>query len=139
MAYEADLFRQHGGSCLVDQTSIGLGRDPIALRRVSRSSGVHIVMGTGYYTSPYHPPDIASMSEDDVRDRIVYDCEVGVAGGVKAGIIGEVGSRWPMHPDEEKVLRACARGLSRHRCGALHTRRQSPGNHRTDLQRPSDR
>ena len=66
-------------------------------------------MGTGYYTSPYHPPDITSMPEDDVRDRIVYDCEVGVAGGVKAGIIGEVRSRWPMHPDEEKVLRACAR------------------------------
>ena len=109
VAYEADLFKQYGGSCLVDQTSIGLGRDPIALQRVSRSSGVHVVMGTGYYINDYHPPDIATMSEDEVKDRIVYDCEVGVAGGVKAGLIGEVGSRWPMHADEEKVLRACAR------------------------------
>jgi phosphotriesterase-related protein len=108
VAYEADLYRQFGGSCIVDQTSTDLGRDPIALQRVSRSSGVHVVMGSGYYVNEYHPPEIADMTEDDVKDRIVWDCEVGVA-GVKAGIIGEVGSRLPIHPDEEKVLRACSR------------------------------
>ena len=107
--YEAELYKQYGGSCIVDQTPIGLGRDPIALQRVSRASGVHIVMGTGYYVNEYHPPDIPDLSEDEVKERIVHDCTVGIAGGVKAGIIGEVGSRWPMHPDEEKVLRACAR------------------------------
>ena len=42
-------------------------------------------------------------------DLMVGDIEVGVAGGVKAGIIGEVGMDHPMHPNEEKVLRASAK------------------------------
>ena len=32
-----------------------------------------------------------------------------MAGGVKSGIIGEVGMDHPMHPNEEKVLRASAK------------------------------
>ena len=44
--YEANLFKRHGGGCLVDQTSIGIGRDPKGLQQVSRVTGVHIVMAT---------------------------------------------------------------------------------------------
>ena len=36
--YEANLFKRHGGGCLVDQTSIGLGRDPKGLQQVSRAT-----------------------------------------------------------------------------------------------------
>ena len=56
--YEANLFKRHGGGCLVDQTSIGIGRDPRGLQQVSRATGVHIVMATSYYTQEYHPAEI---------------------------------------------------------------------------------
>ena len=107
--YEANLFKQHGGGCLVDQTSIGLARDPRGLQQVSRATGVHIVMATSYYTNEYHPAEVAELDIGGVEQRIMRDLEEGVAGGVQAGIIGEVGLCTRMHPDEEKVLRASAR------------------------------
>ena len=108
--YEANLFKRHGGGCLVDQTSIGLARDPRGLQQVSRATGVHIVMATSYYTFEYHPAEIEEMDIGGVQDRIVRDIEIGVGGdGVQDGIIGEVGLSTNMHPREEKVLRASAR------------------------------
>src|SRR6185437_1621112 len=46
---ELGHFRAAGGRSLVDCTVRGLRPDPSALARVSRASGVHIVLGTGYY------------------------------------------------------------------------------------------
>ena len=107
--FEANLFKRHGGGCLVDQTSIGIGRDPRGLQQVSRATGVHIVMATSYYTVEYHPTEVASLDIDALEQRILRDLDQGVAGGVQAGIIGEVGLTTTMHPDEEKVLRASVR------------------------------
>ncbi len=106
--HEAELFKRHGGGCIVDQTSIGLARDPVGLQQVSRASGIHIVMCTSYYTHEYHPAEVDTMDVGQLRDRIMRDLEVGVAGGIKAGIIGEVGLSFPLHPNEEKILRASA-------------------------------
>jgi len=107
--YEANLFKRHGGSCLVDQTSIGLGRDPKGLQQVARATGVHIVMATSYYTHEYHPAEVAALSVEALEQRILRDLDQGIADGVQAGIIGEVGLGTRIHPDEEKVLRASAR------------------------------
>ncbi len=107
--FEANLFKRHGGGCLVDQTSIGLGRDPRGLQQVSRATGVHIVMATSYYTHEYHPAEVADLDIQALEQRILRDLDQGVAGGVQAGIIGEVGLGTHIHADEEKVLRASAR------------------------------
>ena len=107
--YEANLFKRHGGGCLVDQTSIGIGRDPKGLQQISRVTGVHIVMATSYYTQEYHPAEVATLDIAEVEQRILRDLDRGVAGGVQAGIIGEVGLKADLHPDEEKVLRASVR------------------------------
>ncbi|GAB3273348.1 phosphotriesterase family protein [Parahaliea aestuarii] len=106
---EANAFKRHGGTCIVDQTSIGLARDPQGLRQVSHATGIHIVMATSYYTHEYHPGHVATLSIDEICERIVRDLDTGVSGGIQAGIIGEVGLSTPMHPDEEKVLRASVR------------------------------
>lgn len=103
---EAGLFKQHGGGCIVDQTSIGLARDPVGLQRVSRAAGIHIVMATSYYTHEYHPEHVENLDTGELRERIVRDLDTGVTGGIQAGIIGEVGLSYPLHPNEEKVLRA---------------------------------
>ena len=110
---EALLFKRHGGTCIVDQTSIGLARDPVGLCQVARASGVHIVMATSYYTHEYHPAHVAALDTVELTERIVRDLDEGVAGGVQAGIIGEVGLSWPLHPDEEKVLRASVQAQKR--------------------------
>lgn len=107
----AELGRFHaaGGGCVVEVTSGGLGRDPSGLRKVSKATRVHIVMGSGYYVQEYHPPGVASMKEQEIRDEIIRDLIEGVSeNGPRAGIIGEIGLSWPPHPNEEKVLRAAA-------------------------------
>ncbi|MBN6055631.1 hypothetical protein JYK22_27110, partial [Nonomuraea sp. RK-328] len=104
---ELGLYRAAGGGTVVDSSPVGLGRDPLGLARVSRASGVHIVMGSGYYCRDYHPPGLARAPMEAVRDEITRDVQEGVGDtGVRAGLIGEIGLSWPVHPVEEKVLRA---------------------------------
>jgi phosphotriesterase-related protein len=106
---EAMLYKQHGGSSLVDATSIGIARDPAALARISRETGLNIVMGSSYYVAPSHPADMDSRSEESIMEQIVQDITVGVDDtGVRSGIIGEVGCSWPLTNNERKVLRASA-------------------------------
>ena len=104
-----------GGTTLVDPTPIGLGRDPLALRRVSEATGVNVVMGTGWYRKMFHPDGFASRSVDDIAAEIVREITDGVGDtGVRAGIIGEIGVHdqtegASIDPAEARSLRAAAR------------------------------
>jgi phosphotriesterase-related protein len=107
---ELKIFKDLGGKTIVDATSVGLGRDPEALARVSRATGLHIIMGAGYYVADYHPSWVARLSEEEIFEEIVRDVTDGVGDtGVRAGVIGEIGMYWPVREDEVKVLRAAAR------------------------------
>ena len=108
-AKEIALFRVFGGSTVVDMTNIGIGRDPLALARISRVSGVNVVMGAGYYSEATWPSGV-NPSEDEMVDEIVRDITVGVGRtGIKAGMIGEIGTEWPITDGERRSLRAAAR------------------------------
>jgi len=107
---EVDLFKQYGGGTLVDVTSIGIARDPIGLARISRHTGINIIMGASFYVDAAHPVDMDELSEDEIFEKIVEDITEGVEGtGIKSGIIGEVGCSWPLTDNELKVLRASGR------------------------------
>ena len=127
-------FRKRDGGTIVDVTSIGLKRDPLALRRVSEGTGLNIVMGTAFYQKVFHPEDMDSRSVEELTDQIVRDVAVGVADtGVRSGIIGEVGVNGdPITPNEIKSIRAAARAsmatgaaISFHRGGLGAERQQT--------------
>lgn len=100
-------FLAAGGRTIVDPTNIGLARDPAGLARISRLSGVRIVMGSGHYLAVTHPPDVKTRSEDSIAAEITRDILEGVGStGVRAGFIGEIGCSYPMHADERKCLGA---------------------------------
>lgn len=104
---EMRAYRERGGRTVVEATSVGIGRDPAGLAEVSRRTGVHVVMGCGYYCRPYHPASLDERTEREITATIVDDLTVGADGtGVRAGIIGEIGLSWPVHPVEAKVLGA---------------------------------
>ncbi len=44
---EAVHFKIEGGSTIVEVSSRGLGRDPLGLARISRATGLNIIMGSG--------------------------------------------------------------------------------------------
>ena len=106
---EVRKFREVGGGAIVDTTTKGIGRNPNALAEISRESGVHIIMGAGFYVAAAHPEDMNGRSMDDLAREIVGDIEEGVEGsGVRAGIIGEIGCTWPLAPNERKSMSAAA-------------------------------
>ena len=120
---ELARFRAAGGSGLVDVTLPGVGRDPIWLRGVAEASGLHVVMGCGWYRTAYYPPEarIERRSTDDLADELTAEIESGVGEtGVRPGIIGEIGTDKPwVSPAEERVHRAVARAA--HRTGLAIT------------------
>ena len=106
---EALLFKQAGGGTIVDATTIGAGRDPLALARIARATGLHIILGAGYYVGASHPAGMDHKSESEIAEEIIADITRGVGDtGVRAGIIGELGCSWPLTENERKVLQAGA-------------------------------
>jgi phosphotriesterase-related protein len=106
---EVMFFQQAGGKCIVDQTSIGMARDPVGLQRISRGTGIHVIMVTGHYIETSHPPDIKKRDENGVYELIMHEINEGVAWGVMPGMVGEIGLTWPPKDEERKCLRAAAR------------------------------
>jgi phosphotriesterase-related protein len=109
-AAELALAADAGCRTVVDPTCRGIGRNPEALARISRATGLNIIMGGGYYLEASHPPALAAMSAEDIAAEIVRDATVGVDGtGVRIGLIGEIGVSADFTPAEQKSLRAAAR------------------------------
>jgi len=103
-----------GGRTVVDPTCRGIGRNPEALVRISRATGLNIIMGAGYYLQSSHPPKLARMSPSDVADESVREAHEGVGGsGVLIGLIGEIGVSGDFTEEEEKSLRGAARAQAR--------------------------
>ena len=106
---KAMIYMKAGGGTIVDATTIGIGRDPLALARMARSTGMNIVMGAGYYVNAVHPDNMDDLTESQITQQIIDEIRIGVGETrVKAGIIGEIGCTWPLAPNEHKVLRAAA-------------------------------
>jgi phosphotriesterase-related protein len=114
---ELAAYRDAGGRSLVDLTVPGVGRDPDWLAELARASGLHIVMGCGWYREAYYPPELLvdRRSVDDLADELVREAGEGVGeGGIRPGIIGEIGTDKPwLSALEERVHRAAARAARR--------------------------
>ena len=126
MAGEVMAFADLGGATIFDLSVPDNGRSPRRLRRLSERTGVHFVMGCGWYRGNYYLPEerIDRRSADDLAEELIREITEGVGDtGIRPGVIGEIGSEkdW-VSPAEERVLRAVARahqatGLA---IGALH-------------------
>ena len=119
VASELARFVDAGGSCVVDVTLAAIGRDPAWLRRLSARTGLHVVMGCGWYREPYYPAEdlVDRRSVAELADVIVREFTEGVPGSegadgvrVRPGIIGEIGVHKPwVSAQEERVFRAAGR------------------------------
>ncbi len=126
MLKEITEFTSRGGRTVCDVTLDEIGRDPQRLSRFSKRSGIHVVMGCGWYREFGYPPIVAEKTSRELADILVKEIEVGVGDtGIRAGFIGEIGTgRHYIKPAEERVFRASA--LAQARTGVVistHTTR----------------
>ena len=102
---EAKEFKFAGGSTIVDTTNIGIGRDPSGLAKIARSTGLNIIMGSGYYVPMSHPPDINEKTADQITDEIVKDITIAVNDtNIKSGLNGEIRNFFPMDSVQKTIL-----------------------------------
>ena len=106
---EAMEFKNLGGGTIVDVTLGEIGRDPLGLQVIARSTGLNVVAGSGYYIHVAHPASLRDESPETIAEQLISELVEGFDDtGIKAGVIGEIGTSDPLHPREEKVLRAAA-------------------------------
>jgi len=101
MTEEMQVAKREGIACLVDGGHPDMGRDIDFLRRLSERSGMPIVAGGGFYTQPFYPAELSTMSEEQLVQALVKQVE-----DDPIGVFGEIGSWDFISKDERKVFRA---------------------------------
>jgi len=104
MVEEMKIARSEGISCIVDGGHADMGRDINFLRQMSQQSGLPIVAGGGFYSQPFYPKEIATMSEEQIYQALLKQVETD-----PIGVFGEIGSWDYITKDERKVFRAVGR------------------------------
>jgi phosphotriesterase-related protein len=104
MSEELAIAKREGIACIVDVGHPDMGRDIGLLRQISLRSGMPIVAGVGFYTQPFYPREISTMSEDQVFQALIEQAEAD-----PIGAFGEIGSWDYITKDERKVFRAIGR------------------------------
>jgi len=115
VAQELREFTSRGGRTICDVTLDEIGRNPEALLNLSKRTGVHVLMGCGWYREFGYPRVVEELTSHELADVLVREIEVGVRDtGIRAGFIGEIGTgRHFIKPAEERVFRASALAQSR--------------------------
>jgi phosphotriesterase-related protein len=109
---EAELrrFKEVGGGTIVEVSSDGLAPNPAGLAELAGRTGLNIVAGTGYYIGASHPPELADRRVEQVAEEMLRDVLEGIPGsGVRAGVLGEIGTTEPLASTERVVLKATGR------------------------------
>jgi phosphotriesterase-related protein len=81
-----------------------MGRDLEFVRQASMKSGVPVVAGAGFYSQPFYPKEISTMSEEQVLQALLRQVDAD-----PIGAFGEIGSWDEITADERKVFRAVGR------------------------------
>jgi phosphotriesterase-related protein len=111
---ELGLFAAAGGRTVVEVTNPGMGRNAERLADIARLSGLHVVMGSGWYIGPTHGPDIRDATVEQLERSLMAELADGVAGsGIRPGVIGEIGMSGVPDESELRCLRAAARAQVR--------------------------
>ena len=105
------IFKECGGTLLVEATTLDYGRDPAAMARMSAEAGVPVVRGQRFQQGRLFPAlggDRRPLNR--IADKLVRDVTEGMDGGPhKAGHLKSGGSYNFIHALEEKTTRAVAR------------------------------
>ncbi len=104
MSAEVAKTKDAGVACIVDAGHADMGRDINFIRQVSMKSGVPVVAGGGFYSQPFYPKEIFTMSEEQIVKALIKQAD-----DDNLGVFGEIGSWDEITAVERKVFRAVGR------------------------------
>lgn len=85
------VIKKFGYRALFECTPAFLGRDPLLLKRLSESSGLHLITNTGYYgarKNKYVPMEIQRWSADRLAETWIREFREGIEDtGIRPGFI----------------------------------------------------
>ncbi|XP_053682842.1 phosphotriesterase-related protein-like [Sabethes cyaneus] len=113
-------YKKLGGSTIVENTSHGLSRNLKQLHALSTATDVQIVAGTGHYIQAAQPDSVLSMTIEELEDlytkEILFGVTIASDTAVCCGLIGEVGTSWPITSFEKRTIQATAEAQSTLQC-----------------------
>ncbi|KAI4905205.1 hypothetical protein NFI96_011031 [Prochilodus magdalenae] len=113
-------FKKAGGGTIVENTTTGISRNLPVLQQLAKDTEVHIVAGAGYYVDATHSAETRKMTVEKFTDIIVSEVLHGADGtDIRCGVIGEIGTSWPITDSEKKVLRATAHAQKQLGCPVI--------------------
>jgi phosphotriesterase-related protein len=101
MVEELSTAKRDGVACLVDGGHPDMGRDLAFVREAAMKAGLPVVAGCGFYSQPFYPKEISTMSEEQIVQALIKQAD-----DAPAGAFGEIGSWDEITADERKVFRA---------------------------------
>ncbi len=102
-------LKKAGYNLVAEVTTADFGRDVQFMQELSLATGVNIVAGCGCYIDAAVSDELKARSVAELRDIILKELTEGVDGtGIKAGVIGEIGSSGKITPYEYNFLKAAA-------------------------------
>ncbi|MBI1880740.1 MAG: hypothetical protein HYR94_21395 [Chloroflexi bacterium] len=124
---ELAILKRAGVKSVLDPTNIGVGRNPLGLRRLGQELDMHFITATGYYRNKFHPPEAETLTVDEIEEKMIREVMEGIDGtNIRAGMIGELGTTGNnIFPRENKVLIAGGRAQKATRAPVMvHTEGQ---------------
>lgn len=108
-AAELGYLKDAGVDLMLDLSSVGLGRDVKKIKAISEMAGVDVMVGTGLFVHDSLPAEYSNMTVEAIAEWMIRELEVGIEDtGIRAGVIGEIGTSEKIYPIEEKSLIASA-------------------------------
>ncbi|MEJ0035994.1 MAG: hypothetical protein WDO68_07910 [Gammaproteobacteria bacterium] len=101
MTEELRHAQADGVACIVDAGLEGAGADLNFIREAAKKSGMPVVKGAGFYTQPFYPEKVSTMSEEQLTHALVRQADE-----YPAGAFGEIGSWDEITALERRVFRA---------------------------------
>lgn len=129
------IFKKFGGGAIVENTTTGINRNLKLMYQAAKEFGLNIIAGTGHYLGITQTPDTLKMSVEEMVNMYTHEMEHGIdvnfspteTVNIKCGIVGEIGSAYPISDFEKRSILATAEVQNNLKCGvSFHPGRDSP-------------